>query len=230
MEQMFSNPFWHALKTEHAAMALGSAAALRYPADMIPFAALKDNSKETLEALLALLSPGEIIYAIGDSLPQIEGLLRTKEIQAWQMHFPAEAGAWQALHPQADAEVTPLGELDAPSMVALTDVAFPGFFRRRTYLLGGYVGIRVEGHLVAMAGHRIAVPGYREISAVCTHPDHTGRGYAAILIRHLLSAHAAAGLRSFLHVTASNHRAIQLYERLGFVKAQSILINQFQKA
>ncbi len=101
-------------------------------------------------------------------------------------------------------------------MVALTDVAFPGYFRPRTYILGRYFGIEIDGQLIAMAGERLALPGYREISAVCTHPAHTGKGYAATLIQHLMRIHAAAGLRSFLHVSQSNQRAIALYERLGY--------------
>jgi GNAT superfamily N-acetyltransferase len=111
---------------------------------------------------------------------------------------------------------------DAPDMVALTDVAFPGFFRRRTNEMGEYFGIRIEGELVAMAGERLAIPGWREISAVCTHPAHAGKGCATVLMNRLLREHAAAGLRSFLHVIEKNARAIALYKRMGFVTANSV--------
>ena len=110
-------------------------------------------------------------------------------------------------------------------MVALTDLAFPGFFRTRTHVLGSYFGIHIAGQLIAMGGERIALPGYRELSAVCTHPDHTGKGYAAALIDRLLHAHAVASHRSFLHVTQSNHRAIALYERLGFIRTGAIIVH-----
>jgi predicted GNAT family acetyltransferase len=39
-----------------------------------------------------------------------------------------------------------------------------------------------DGKLVAMAGERLKVPGYPEVSVVCTHPEHAGKGYARILM------------------------------------------------
>ena len=101
-------------------------------------------------------------------------------------------------------------------MVDLTTLAFPGFFRRRTYLMGVYYGMHIDGALVAMAGERMALPNYREVSGVCTHPAHTGKGFAATLITYLMHEHAASGLISLLHVGAANARAIALYRRLGF--------------
>jgi GNAT superfamily N-acetyltransferase len=109
---------------------------------------------------------------------------------------------------------------DAPAMVALTDLAFPGFFRARTHEMGAYYGIRIGNELIAMAGERLAVPGFREISAVVTHPAHTGHGYATLLVNRLLQDHAAAGLQSFLHVTErklARHRYLQAY---GFRRSQ----------
>jgi predicted GNAT family acetyltransferase len=80
-----------------------------------------------------------------------------------------------------------------------------------------------------MAGERIAIPGHREISAVCTHPSHTGKGYAGHLLRNILRFHADNSLRSFLHVAAPNQRAIDLYERLGFEKNSAITFNRFRR-
>jgi ribosomal protein S18 acetylase RimI-like enzyme len=125
-------------------------------------------------------------------------------------------------------DIRMLGGRDAPAMVALTDLAFPGFFRARTYELGQYYGISVDGKLVAMAGERLALPNFREISAVCTHPAHTGKGYGASVVRQLLRAHSAAGLKSFLHVAATNERAIALYERLGFVRTAPALFHHLR--
>jgi predicted GNAT family acetyltransferase len=80
-----------------------------------------------------------------------------------------------------------------------------------------------------MAGERIAIPDHREISAVCTHPSHTGKGYAGHLLRNILRFHADNSLRSFLHVAAPNQRAIDLYERLGFEKTSAITFNRFRR-
>ena len=101
-------------------------------------------------------------------------------------------------------------------MVELAMLTKPGPFGTRTQDLGTYLGIRSEGKLVAMAGERLKVPGYTEISAVCTHPDHTGKGYAGILMTEVMGGIRDRGEISFLHVRCDNTRAIALYERLGF--------------
>lgn len=222
----FPNPFWQALRTEQSRIAIGSPLALRYPADVIPFAGLSEPSEHAMNALLELLAPQESIYLTGDHQPCISGLERRGSISGWQMQF---SGAI----PRPDPGAPPIAMLngqDSAAMVALTDAAFPGFFRIRTYILGSYFGIHVDGQLVAMAGERIALPGYREISAVCTLPGHAGKGYAAHLLRHILRFHSDNGLRSFLHVAAPNKRAIDLYERLGFEKTSAITFTRFRRA
>ena len=78
------------------------------------------------------------------------------------------------------------------------------------------MGIRCEGKLVAMAGERLKVPGHTEVSAVCTHPDHLGKGYAAMLMTEIMRGIWDRGEVPFLHVRGDNRRAIALYERLGF--------------
>ena len=101
-------------------------------------------------------------------------------------------------------------------MLALVKLTEPGPFFERTHVLGEYIGIRHGDQLVAMAGHRMCVGDATEISAVCTHPDARGRGYAAALVHHLSSRLIANGQRPFLHVVVDNTAAIRVYERLGF--------------
>jgi predicted GNAT family acetyltransferase len=110
-----------------------------------------------------------------------------------------------------------LGSEHREPMRALAARVYPEFFRERTAELGTYVGILRENRLVAMAGERMAVPGAREISAVCTHPEFAGRGLARALLVALVNRHREAGLASLLHVSAGNEGATRLYEKLGFV-------------
>ncbi|MFL6448712.1 MAG: GNAT family N-acetyltransferase [Bryobacteraceae bacterium] len=225
---MLSNPFWSALRTEHSQFAIGEGPVLRYPADLIPFAGLDNPSVEHFKALRDLLAPDETIFAITENSPQVNGLNEVSELPGLQMHFRQDMPSvnnrgWR------DAEVQKLGAADVPAMVLLTDIAFPGFFRKRTYQLGSYFGVFKNGQLVAMAGERIALPGMREISAVCTHPEHTGNGYATLLIEQLIRLHSKCGLRSFLHVAADNQRAVSLYQHLGFVTTASIQFRQIQR-
>lgn len=114
------------------------------------------------------------------------------------------------------AQIVQLGDSDSPEMLELTTLTKPGPFGPRTHELGYYVGIRDRGKLVAMAGERLKVPGYTEVSAVCTHPDHLGKGYAASLMSEVMRCIRERGETPFLHVRADNARAIAIYERLGF--------------
>jgi predicted GNAT family acetyltransferase len=101
-------------------------------------------------------------------------------------------------------------------MVALAALTKPGPFGARTHELGTYLGIRQGSKLISMAGERLQVPGYTEVSAVCTHPDHLGQGYAGILMTELMKRIRSRGETPFLHVREDNVRAVGLYEKLGF--------------
>ena len=117
--------------------------------------------------------------------------------------------------------IVELGHEDSPEMLELTSRTKPGPFGTRTHELGTYLGIRQERKLVAMAGERLKVPGYTEVSAVCTHPDHLGKGYAGILMTEVMCRIRDRGEFPFLHVRQDNIRAIALYQRLGFVERKA---------
>jgi len=111
-----------------------------------------------------------------------------------------------------------LGPNDSPDMVELATLTKPGPFGTRTHELGTYLGVRREGKLVAMAGERLKIPGYTEVSAVCTHPAHTGKGYAQALMSEIMRRIVSRGETPLLHVREDNHRAVRVYEKLGFRK------------
>lgn len=229
MIELLDNPIWHALQSEHARLALGNGArALRYPADVVPVAGLAENSPAALAELRDLLKPEELIWIAAASLPSTPGLEMLAPLPCLQMVYRRDAKI------PADAGKPPIEKLsteDAPAMVALTDAAFPGFFRPRTYLMGDYFGMFNDDltHLVALAGNRLSLPGARELSAVVTLPGHTGQGLAARLISRVLAEHAAAGLGTFLHVADTNHRAIALYQRLGFATRRILTLQHIRR-
>ena len=113
-------------------------------------------------------------------------------------------------------------------MTAIYELTRPG---RKMALqiqkLGPFLGIRMEGKLVAMAGLRMHLPGYREITTVGTHPDYIGQGHATALVVALITKIRSAGEQPFLTVRDDNIRAIGIYERLGFkerTRCQSLTI------
>jgi ribosomal protein S18 acetylase RimI-like enzyme len=222
----FLNPVWHALRGPHRRLAIGRGAACRYPADVAPFAAMEADSAAAQRELHALLGVGESVWVAG--APDHTGLSVEQELDCVQMVLPRDA----PLAPPVAApgsDIVPLSGENAAEMVALTDLAFPGFFRAATYRMGSYVGIRMDGRLIAMAGERLRLEGYPELSGICTHPDHRGKGLAAGLIGHLVEAHRRAGLTSWLHVGASNTRAIELYGRLGFLRMRNLMLRRISR-
>lgn len=115
-----------------------------------------------------------------------------------------------------DQEAVRLGASDVPEILDLVERTKPGPYRVRTIEMGRYVGIRVDGRLVAMAGERLHPPGWTEISAVCTDSEFRGRGLASRLVRDVGAGIRDRGEVPFLHALASNVTAISLYEALGF--------------
>ena len=115
-------------------------------------------------------------------------------------------------------------------MLELATLTRPGPFLPRTHELGSFVGIRSSGKLVAMAGERLKVPGFTEISGVCTDPDFRGRGYAGILSRIVATRISERGETPFLHAWASNAAAIRLYEELGFRHRQMMSVTVLKRS
>jgi ribosomal protein S18 acetylase RimI-like enzyme len=124
-----------------------------------------------------------------------------------------------------DDEAVELGADDVPEMLDLVARTRPGPFREQTHRMGGYLGIRLGGALIAMAGRRMHPPGWTEISAVCTDPDHRGKGLAARLVRAVAAGIEAGGDVPFLHVAAVNTGAIRLYEAMGFTLRREVLFS-----
>ncbi|HEY0786196.1 MAG TPA: GNAT family N-acetyltransferase [Acidobacteriaceae bacterium] len=230
-DERLRNPFWHALLTEQAAIALGSGAARRFPPDCIPFAGLATWDHSSFTALHALLAPGESIFVTREeSTRPPPPIVFAESIACLQMIYaPRHSPEEPRLEPAA-LQPALLGPPDVPEMMALKQLAFPGYYGPRAPSLGTYYGIRVAGQLVAMAGERLALPSMREVSAVCTHPAHLGQGYAARLIRKLVADQLASALTPFLHVIATNQRAIALYERLGFVPTRMLIFERLERS
>ena len=120
-----------------------------------------------------------------------------------------------SLEPPRVLPVT-LGATDVPEMLELTAATEPGPFLPQTIQMGSYFGIRAsDGRLVAMAGERLQSTAFAEISAVCTHPEFRGRGYARALVTFLAAQIVAAGKTPFLHVKSENGAKV-VYEKIGF--------------
>jgi ribosomal protein S18 acetylase RimI-like enzyme len=205
------NPIWQALVTAHANYAEGDELAKRYPMVFCPLAAIRSPSAEAYNSLARLVQPEEGAGLLMDDPPTA---LRGWELR---MTFPlAQMTGESKTFPLKAHPFVELGADDAPAMLDLCQRTHPGPFAARTHELGTYLGIKVAGVLIAMAGERLRLSGFTEISAVCTDPEHAGRGYAQALVSELGRRIVARGETPFLHVRTDNARAIGIYERLGF--------------
>ncbi|WP_423605720.1 GNAT family N-acetyltransferase [Sphingomonas sp. MS122] len=210
MSHPLDRPVWTALSGRQAGFAAGNARAWRYRPEINILAAAADDSPEALAALAALVPPGGKIATVEAAETAVPpGLAVAK--QAMLVQMVAERPA-----PPDPIDYLDLGDAEAPEMVALATLTEPGPFVEATHRLGEFIGVRVDGQLVAMAGERMRAPGLTEVSAVCTHPDWRGRGYAGKLMRVVMARIAARGEMPFLHSYATNGGAIALYEKLGF--------------
>jgi len=236
MSDQLADIVWSALTTGHQHLALVNGGVRKYPADVAPFAAFKPGLplEEAASSLRTLVLPGEMTHVtVEKELIKLPGLITEGSLLTVQMAWPEDL-AIPGAEPNA-REIVPLTCNNSPEMMELIEIAFPGFFRSRTCLMGPYSGIRSAsgkdvGKLIAMAGDRMVTDKLREVSGVCTHPDHTGKGLATQLILHKLREHRERGFGSFLHAAASNARAIPIYERLGFVHTRQFHLQRIRRA
>src|ERR1700761_8553656 len=203
---------WNALAGKQNHLAIGDARARRYPTDIGRFAAVADHSPESFEALRSLIDAQDSVALVtADEVALPSGFSVVRRAALLQMIWQGKLGQ------QSELQHVSLAGADVPDMLALTAATEPGPFGPRTIELGQYIGVRSEGKLAAMAGERMRLDGFTEISAVCVDPAFRGRGYAGDLMKLLIAAISARGETPFLHVFTSNQSAIALYRKLGFV-------------
>lgn len=211
MDHPLDRPIWGALTSRQADKALGDGRALRFAPRFGLFAAGADASAQSLAALSALVPANGVLALVEARPPMVPpGCTIVSNASLHQMMAPAITPG------PAPAEVLTLGDGDAAEMLALATLTQPGPFFSHTHQLGHFIGIRLQGRLVAMAGERMKPQGFTEVSGVCTHPDFRGRGFAGGLMRLVAQRIIAQGDTPFLHVYADNTGAIALYEALGF--------------
>ena len=204
------NPFWSSLASVHRGLALRSGDVARYPPACAPFLGVVDARAAAASDLEALVAPGESVYLLG---------VAPKPPAHWTLEpfRPLAQMVCEAPIAQVDGpEPIELSAAHRAGVLALTALVYPHYLRERTMEMGRYFGIYREGRLAAMIGERLGTDSAREMSAICTHPDFAGRGYARRLTAMLTNDTLQQGRLAFLHVSYENPRALRLYEQIGF--------------
>jgi ribosomal protein S18 acetylase RimI-like enzyme len=217
MDEVLDNPVYNGLCSGDAHLAFGTPTAKYFEEVVSPFAGLDENDKTAFRDLALLLPPGRVIfYATRQTIVPPPGWQLLREVKGLQFVHVGEPA------PGPVEGLVSLNDNNAGEMVELATLTKPGPFNLRTHEFGHYFGVFQQDRLVAMAGQRFHPGNYSEISAVCTHPDHLGRGYASLLIQHQLVLIRQQNRIPFLHVRDDNSRAISLYLRLGFIQNGSM--------
>ena len=220
------NPVWEALGSKQSHFNIGNQVLKYYPANVSPFVGLQNWNETDLQELIHHLPANRsfsIMITKEIKLPTSFEIIFTTPL--YQLYCPI-------LIPFANPGVAcrKLEITDLAQMLELTEMTKPGPFYERTINFGNYVGIFNNNKLIAMAGERLKVNGYTEVSAICTHPDFMGKGYASILLSNISEQIIIEGNVPFLHVRQDNSRAIAVYKKLGFQIRADIYFAIFKRS
>ncbi|WP_328470436.1 GNAT family N-acetyltransferase [Actinoplanes sp. NBC_00393] len=219
---MLNNPVWAALAGPQACFAEAAGEAARYLPEIAPFCAVRDPEDPAGWRDLATLTDSALMT--GPTITPLAGWRIESEMRGQQMVGQSMTGV-------EDPEAVLLTEKDVPEMLELVARAQPGPFLKRTIDMGRYLGIRdPDGRLIAMAGERLRMPGWTEVSAVCTDPEFRGQGLGARLTMAVAAGILTRGELPFLHVVSDNDSAIRLYERLGFEHSGDVVFASLRVA
>lgn len=220
-QALLDNPIWSSLNTSHAHLALGAhtghGLARRYPSEIGPLSAFLAQTPEAYADLATLIPEGDLAVLFLNEMPAPP--------PGWQLLRDGPLVQMICLQPPApstlDAQIIRLEPEDFSEMVELATLTEPGPFREQTATLGGFIGIRVDGRLAAMAGQRLSPTDFAEVSGVCTHPDFRGRGYAQALVTQVSRNIHADGRIPFLTSFEANVGAIRVYKQVGYTLRRS---------
>ncbi len=207
------NPVWEALCSKQSYFNTGSQLVKYFPANVAPFLGLQNWANTDLPELTNQLPADRsfsVMIAREVILPTTLEIVFTTPL--YQLYCPVLI----PFDNPAGFAFRKLQSADVAQMLELTETTKPGPFYKRTIDFGNYIGIFNNNKLIAMAGERLKVNGYTEVSAICTHPDFLGKGYASFLLSNISEQIIKEGNIPFLHVRKDNSRAIEVYKKLGF--------------
>jgi ribosomal protein S18 acetylase RimI-like enzyme len=218
VNHLLQNPVYHALISGDQHLSFGEGNVKYFDEQVSPFAGFEHGYEKGFSDLYDIFSAGrKILYAAPFPIIQPAGWQLQHEIKGLQFVYESDKEIKNEF-----PNIIPLEEKDINQMVQLAKLTKPGPFGTGTIKFGSYHGIFDNEKLVAMTGQRLHVQNFTEISAVCTHPDYNGKGYANSLLQHQLQIILQNNQQPFLHVREDNVRAIEIYQRLGFTISGSM--------
>lgn len=204
------SPAWYSLSETHKDFAVEYEGIKFYHPDNCPFGGLINPSK-TETGINSYASLINNFFVVGTQ-PNINDKVQLKsEIVCNQM----------ILDRRIDVEINEhiielQTEKHKADLLTLVNLVQPGYFKNKTTDLGSYYGIYKNNKLISVTGERMKMNAYTELSAIVTHPEHTGNGYAKQLTTYTSNKVFNENKIPYLHVINNNVSAVKLYEKLGF--------------
>ena len=210
-----NNPVWYSLSESHQKFAVDYGGIKFYHPDYCAFGGV-ENAKDIATHLEEYSIIANEFFIVGEQ-PILSNKLRfKKELVCLQMVIE------KRIELAITENITLLTNEHTTALFDLINLVQPGYFKFKTPLLGNYSGILKNNQLIAVTGERMKMNDFTELSAIVTHPNHTGQGYAKQLIAHAANNIFDQNKTPYLHVVETNIGAITLYKKLGFITRKQI--------
>jgi len=228
MDHILDNMIWNAITTGNSDIAIISGNVGCYLPDIAPFAGMKNFNDANLKKLYEFITANRSV-AISSLNKMDHDENKWKLLQHMDVTQMVYEHSVNTFTTKNSSLIVPLAEEHIPQMMELTALTRPGPFLQQTIRFKNYFGIFIEDRLAAMTGQRMHPKPYMEVSAVCTHPDFRGLGYAKALMLHVMKLILDDSFTPFLHVLSNNSNAIELYKTIGFQTREQIFVDVIRR-
>lgn len=210
-----NNPVWHSLSETHQEFSTDYKKIKFYQPDYAPFGGF-ETAQDVSEQIDEYATMVDDFFIVGEKPTLSNKLQLEKELICLQMIIENK------IKLAIKEDIILLNHEHTNALFELINFVQPGYFMRKTVLLGNYFGIFKNDQLVSVTGERMKMNDFTEVSAIATHPAHTGKGYAKQLVAHAVNNIFHQNKIPYLHVLETNTPAISLYEKLGFITRRKI--------
>ena len=209
------NPVWYSLSEAHNDISINYHNVKFYDPAYCPFGGFIENNSvaSQIDEYSKLITH---FFVVGEKPPFSGKIFLKNELICLQMILE------KRIEINIGEKIIELDDALAEPLSKLVNEVQPGYFKKKTSLMGNYIGILKEGKQVAVAGERMKMNDFTEVSAVVTHPSYKGKGFAKQLVAHTANKIFDENKTPYLHVAETNFDAIMLYEKLGFKTRRSM--------
>jgi len=209
MAENLDNPVWHSLSEAHKKFSITYEHLKFYTPEHCPFGGFYiDGDLSTEIDEYAKLT--DSFFIVGKKPIFSDKIVLKHELVCLQMIIE------KRIDLNFKEAIVRLNDKFNSQLFDLVNLVQPGYFKRKTMMLGDYYGIFENDKLIAVSGERMKMNDFTEVSAVISHPLHTGKGYAKQLVAFTVNRIFDQNKMPYLHVAEGNVAAIRLYQTLGF--------------